>query len=400
MMEKKKTVPVIFGVLLLTLLVWWKGEKESFLIDENQLLRKESGDGTYDAELILEIEGETTTEIVITVPQQRLKKEEEGAFLQKAIKEIEDSFAGENSSLEEVRTNVVIYENYCQGMVQAEWEFSNPGLIATDGRILEEGVISDKEYVDAKVYLVCEDSSLIYEFYFCVCKQEKSEEEIFYEKLKQSIAEDGKKEGEETLWLPLELDGHNLVWKKQKSARPLQVFFIGVLVVILLPALEKEKEKEAQKKREELLIREYPILVSKLSLLLGAGMTLRKAWSIITNKQTTFGIVYKEMLVTEREIVNGKSEVEAYANFAERCGLQKYRKLMNCLVQNTRKGNRGLCQWLQTEAEEAFAERKSMALKCGEEVGTKLLLPMMMMLGIVILIIMVPAVISFQAGIN
>lgn len=399
-MRKKKTVLALVVVLLLTLLVWWKGEKESLLIDENQLLRQERGKGSYEAELILEIEGETTTEMIITVPEQLFGEEEEALCLQEAIEEIEREFAGGNSSLEEVRTKVVICENYCQGMVQAGWEFSNPGLIAADGSLLEEEMISDKERVNAKVYLSCEDSSLIYEFDFYVCKQEKSGEEIFYEKLKQSISEDGKREGEKMLWLPLEQDGYKLVWKNQQSDLPLQVFLIGMLVVMLLPALEKEKEKEVQRRRDEQLIREYPALVSKLSLLLGAGMTLRKAWNLIVNRQTSSGIVYKEMLVTQREIENGKSEVEAYERFAERCGLQKYRKLMNYLIQNTRKGNKGLCQWLQTEAEEAFAERKSMALKLGEEVGTKLLLPMMMMLGIVVLVVMIPAVISFRAGVN
>lgn len=396
----KKTAREIFVVLVLTLLVWWKGEKENLLIEENQLLRQENGKGAYEVELIVGIEGEQGTEMMITVPEQRLTEKEEKSLLQEAIKEIEREFTGANSSLDEVRTKVLMREVYCKGTVQAEWEFSNPELIAADGSVWEEEMFSDEEEVGAKVYLTCEDSSLIYEFYFCVCKQEKSKEELLYEKLNQSISEDGKREGEKILWLPLEVDGHKLVWKNQKSKRPIQVFLMGMLVVILLPLLEKEREKETQKKREEQLEREYSALVSKLSLLLGAGMTLRRAWNLITQKQGASGVVYKEMLVTQREIENGKSEVEAYENFGKRCGLQKYRKLINYLIQNTRKGNRELCQWLQAEAEEAFAERKSMALKCGEEVGTKLLLPMMIMLGIVILVIMVPAVLSFQAGIN
>ena len=48
------------------------------------------------------------------------------------------------------------------------------------------------------------------------------------------------------------------------------------------------------------------------------------------------------------------------------------------------------------EAEEAFEERKSMARKLGEEAGTKMLFPMMMMFGIIIVIIMIPAFLSLQ----
>ena len=41
---------------------------------------------------------------------------------------------------------------------------------------------------------------------------------------------------------------------------------------------------------------------------------------------------------------------------------------------------------LEQEAEEAFEERKNSAKKLGEEAGTKLLFPMLLMLGIVIAI--------------
>ena len=51
---------------------------------------------------------------------------------------------------------------------------------------------------------------------------------------------------------------------------------------------------------------------------------------------------------------------------------------------------------LEQESEDAFEERKNMAKKYAEEAGTKLLFPMILMLGIVIVIIMVPAILSFQ----
>ena len=45
----------------------------------------------------------------------------------------------------------------------------------------------------------------------------------------------------------------------------------------------------------------------------------------------------------------------------------------------------------------AFEKQKNMARKLGEEAGTKLLLPMMLMLGIVMVLIIVPAYFSFSA---
>lgn len=406
--QKRKMILLVIVVLLLTALVWWNEKTNPVLSETGQLVRKENGMGEYEAELILEIDGTEETELIVTVPEQLLTTKEEEALLEAAVAEIEMEFAGENTSLENIRDRVVVRDNYQNGSVVAEWEFSNRSLIATDGSIKETVMEADSEMVEAKVYLTCEDSKLIYEFGFTAYKQAKSEEEIFYEKLNQLISESGETEGTEFLWLPTNLEGHSLVWKNQESHLPLQVFFLGMIVVMLLPALAAEREKEAEKKRKEQLTREYPDLVNKLALLLGAGMTLQGAWRQIAEKymqecrngQREPGMVYEEMLITLREMESGKGEMKAYEGFGERCGLPKYRKLSSYLVQNMKKGNRGLCELLEREAAEAYAERKNMARQYGEEVGTKLLLPMLLMLGIVIFVIMVPAVISFQSGVN
>ena len=53
-------------------------------------------------------------------------------------------------------------------------------------------------------------------------------------------------------------------------------------------------------------------------------------------------------------------------------------------------------QLLEEEVSAAFEERKNLAKKSGEEAGTNMLFPMMMMFGIFIVIIMVPAFLSLQ----
>ena len=90
------------------------------------------------------------------------------------------------------------------------------------------------------------------------------------------------------------------------------------------------------------------------------------------------------------------TELESYEQFGKRCGLKAYRKLAALLTQNLRKGSKGLSELLRTEADQAFEERKAAAKKRGEEAGTKLLLPMFMMLSMVLLIVIVPAFLSIQ----
>ena len=87
-------------------------------------------------------------------------------------------------------------------------------------------------------------------------------------------------------------------------------------------------------------------------------------------------------------------ELRAYREFAERCELQPYRKLSALLVMGQRMGNKKLLESLREEADRVFLERKNMARKLGEEAGTKLLLPMMLLLSDVMGIILIPAFLS------
>ena len=95
------------------------------------------------------------------------------------------------------------------------------------------------------------------------------------------------------------------------------------------------------------------------------------------------------------EMDSGISESEAYYRFGERCGQVRYKTFSTLLVQNLQKGSRQLSQMLEAESLEAWDERKRKARIVGEEAATKLLFPMILMMGVVMAIVMIPAMISF-----
>ena len=160
----------------------------------------------------------------------------------------------------------------------------------------------------------------------------------------------------------------------------------------------KDKDLDKQiKERDEQLAADYPEMVSKLSLYIGAGMSTRLAWRKIAEEYRQKGIkryVYEEMLFSCREMESGMSEIQAYQHFAKRCRLQRYVKLVSLLEQNTRLGAAGFLSTMRSECKDALQERKAEAARKGEEAGTKLLLPMVMMLAIVMVVIIVPAFVS------
>lgn len=180
---------------------------------------------------------------------------------------------------------------------------------------------------------------------------------------------------------------------------------LTLLSVVLLYTAKDRELRQKIKEREQQMCRDYPRIVSKLTLLMGAGATIRTAWDLVVSDyqrgreegRETLRYAYEEMVYTSREMQNGMAEAQAYENFGIRCRIPSYLKLSALLEQNLKKGNKGLTELLHAEVEEAFAERKELARCRGEEASTKLLAPMILMLIVVMLLILVPAGISMQA---
>ena len=162
---------------------------------------------------------------------------------------------------------------------------------------------------------------------------------------------------------------------------------------------DHDLKKEVGKREREMLL-DYPEVVSKLTLLIGAGLTLRSAFEKVAMdyKNRTYGrqsFACEEMLITVYRMRSGVSEYEAYLDFGKRCAVKRYTKLGALFSQNIKKGSLGLLPELEKEVHDAFEERKANARKRGEEAGTMLLLPMALMLSVVMIIVIVPAFLSF-----
>ena len=131
---------------------------------------------------------------------------------------------------------------------------------------------------------------------------------------------------------------------------------------------------------------------------MGAGLTIRSAFERIAEdygmEQAEGGEsrpACEEILYTCRELRTGIAEAEAYERFGRRCGVQEYIRLGAMLSQNLKKGSTALLMRLREENDNAIREQINRSRQIGEEASTKLLVPMVMMLGIVMVIIMIPA---------
>ena len=231
-----------------------------------------------------------------------------------------------------------------------------------------------------------------------------SEEEVWKKKIYDMLtSQEEKNRYEERMELPESIEGEKLIWSEKIEDNSGYLFLLICVGAGAVYLLQERRLREKVEDRNRQMLMDYPQLISKLMLYLGAGMTIRNAFQRIAahyHKEKQEGgdyrYVYEEMLLACHELDGGISETSAYEHFGKRCRLPQYTKLVNILIQNLRKGSSGILDALRQEAKNAFEERKNMARKLGEEAGTKLLLPMMLMLGIVMILIIIPAYFSFS----
>lgn len=391
---------VFLGDLLC--LAAWASARSSPRLTEGTLLRRNGyGEGEAEVTLAAKLPDMEEEEIFdYLVGERSYTKEELQERYQEAQALLPKAILGENERAEDVRFDLELISELEGYPFAISWESSAYSLVNTDGAVhneeLKKGEIVtltacfSYEGWSARTQIPVQVNPVVYTPEESVRKQL---EELLRER------EEGTK-SEEAMRLPEEVGEEPVLWRevaKDKSAYLLILALLAAGLLRLGKGRDLDQKLEARKR--ELLL-DYPEIVNKLALYMGAGMTIRNAFFKMgedykKQSENRRRYVYEEVLLACYEMQGGKSETEAYDHFGKRCQLQAYVKLSALLSQNIRKGSNDLLRMLRQEAEGAFAERKSLAKKLGEEAGTKLLLPMMMMLCIVMVIIMIPAYFSF-----
>lgn len=341
--------------------------------------------------------------VTVEVQEQKYTEEERKKNFEKAVKQLDVLILGENREKDHVDHDLNLVKKLPDLPIAVEWELDRYDVMNVYGEIQSARVSEEGTKVRLRGTLSYEGEEFPYLTEVIIYPQKTTEEEALIEKIQNLVSEQDERTREEaTVKLPGKVDGSKITWRRSGDNRGYVILLLGIVVSVSLYALKKQEEKKTKTMEQEQLIRDYPEIVSKMVLLLGAGMTVRNAWKkVVTDynrQKEIFGTrkAYEEMSSTLYEIQGGVTEAEGYERFGRRCALPQYLKLGALLSQNLKKGTSGLTGLLKTEAAQAFEERKNTARKVGEEASTKLLLPMFLMLAIVLVIVIVPAFLSVQ----
>lgn len=366
---------------------------------DGTLFRRELGKGSYVEELELKSDVYQGT-VELEIEEKQPTKNEAKKLLEKAKKEIDATFLGENKALEQVMSDVVLQDAYQDGMVAAEWSFDDYTYIGTDG-VIKENELDEPELVEATAVLTCGEYQQIYRFSMQLCPCSVETEKGLRREIQKKIRQQPLEKSEITL--PSDIAGIPLQWKKTGNMDGAMLSILGIVVCFLLPYGQKLEEQKQKKIILEKRKKDYPMLVEELSLFLAAGVTFTEAARKMTEnyerrrKQT--GKVqegYELWKKLSYEMRDGVREADAIMRFGKESGRKEYKKLALLLEQNRRQGSQHMIQQLEQENLIAFEMRKNQVKREGEEASVKLLFPMMGMLGIVIVVLILPAMMTMK----
>lgn len=369
----------------------------SKLLNEYELPRYEAGEGVYEQEMDVLIEGEEKFTLKVDVEERLLTKQEAEQVLREAIPILQECIKGENESLEKVSHHLNLVDKVPEMPVEVTW---NPGAseyILSDGTLREDVEILEPVELEISAILECQGYYEDFETRIVLTPRSKT----LQAELTGMIAQnDERDKHQKTLTLPKEYQGKTIVWRKHTSKDSISFFVLTIGAVVLLKLGSKNDERKKKKEYLAQLEAEYAQIVSKLMMMLSAGLSVRHAWErIVLMEQRKAGekkAVYREMNWALCEMQKGMPELEVYERFGDRVGEVHYKKLMSAMLSYKKRGGTNLLDILHQEMLDAWEERKRKTRQQGELISTKLLLPMMGMLAIVFVMILVPAFLSFQ----
>lgn len=401
---KKQVICVILG-LVLGIAAEVSSRLDGELTDGHILTRNSYGQGEAQYGLIVEGLEENEVPLNIEVLPRAYTREEAHRVYEKILNQIPEYILGDNVSLKEVRYDLNLITDLDQYGVRLRWESEDPELISPFGDVEGVGLKEEGQEVCLRVRLTDGQWPEEYQIFARVkppllSEQQEREKEF----MNLVMREDERQRELEYLKLPLEFQGRALAYVMDRESAFWPMAGLGVTAAFMIHVKDKNDRNKVKNKRRQQMLLDYSEVLSRLIIFLGAGMSIRTAWDKIGfdyRRMTEEGrrgtrYIYEEMYETSCQMKGGVPEAKAFSEFGRRCGLQPYMKLTGLLEQNRKNGSKNLRDTLKIEMTEAFEQRKHEARRLGEEAGTKLLLPLFMLLSVVMIMIAVPALMEFR----
>lgn len=381
----------------------------------DSLLRPKSGELSREEALIAGTK-EGDIPYRLTVEGRKLTGEEEEAKIRAAEEEVKRLLsertellpAGEQvggqtgdkgSLIRKLDRDLSLPQRLQEGLVALHWNLQPEGILEENGRLHRE-LLAEDRVITASVSYICGSRRKEDKILLLAKAYPKETKEGYRTRLGRELAGQEEKGREsDQLKLPTQdFKGNSIHWRRPYSWRGEKLLLLGLIGAVLMLFAGKRSQLEAGRRQREGADRDYPAIVSELSLYLSAGVTAQNALERMSisyeRRRKRAGPVrtgYEALFLLVQRMREGRSEREIYEAWPDLCPTASYRKLSMLLIQNLQRGNRRLAGLLEEEEQRA---REAGRLRCkrrGDEASTGLLLPMVGLMAVILVILMAPA---------
>lgn len=383
--------------------VWWLfPQTDLFLQKGTTVERLPYGEGDVRRQLLVQI-GNTKRPYWIEVQQQSYSYDDVERLFEERKVQLEREVLADNDSADHVTKNLNFVDSLPGTALALEWSMDRTDLVDYEGRLQTESLTEEGDLLSVTAVLPYEKREFRHTFTVRVCLEALSEQDRLYRKLQKEIMRiDENTRTNDVIVLPSDVEGEKVTYQEiRQNNRPFWLLLTFAAAAGVFFGQDRDLKKSVDRRNRQMLL-DYPDLVSRVSLLLRAGMSVRGAFFKIAgeymNQRNEYcsetRYAYDELLVACRNMQSGMPEAEAYAQFGRRCGLSVYLRFSALLTQNLRKGNSRLLSRLSLEAAEAMEQHRAAVIAIGAEAGTKVLLPMVLLLIVVLIVLLAPAFLS------
>lgn len=359
-----------------------------------QLERPAISEGTSQKSLVVVREDGNRSEINLNVNPRKYSQTEVEAIFDRIYEMLPELIKGENESLYEVSSDLTLPDRLDEWGVDLIWQSSLPQFIGSTGKLPEERNHTEPVSVVLQVTMSLQGYSRMEEIPLMIAPVALPswEERLYQELIRQEAVNDD----QEQMELPMTFEGETIAFVQTKDrSKSIALALLPAVLALVLYMKEEKQNESLKKQRQAEITSDYPDLVVKMTVLFQAGMSMRNVWERIAADEKKSGkqarAIYEEVIFACNSMADGVSEMEAYRQFGHRCGTAGCLKLGNMLAGNVRRGTRHLTAMMAEESARAWQLRKHQARRSGEKAGTKMLLPMFMMFGVVLAMVVVPA---------
>lgn len=174
----------------------------------------------------------------------------------------------------------------------------------------------------------------------------------------------------------------------------IMVMAVGFVASVLYGYIPYENIRSYAEKRQAKIDSEFPDAISKIALLVTAGMNTSNAITETANSGDS--LIYRELRLVVRGLSQAMTMQGAFLRMQSRCDNSYLDKMVMIITKSYVAGNANLASDLKAVNDECWLNKKHNARRMGERVQNKLFIPTILMFIGILVVIIIPAMSGFN----